>query len=145
MNLKAFVLNQDKTQPLFNTPECQQLLEMYDKVYNEKTYSPPWIGYLIIENNQVLGTCGFASTPKEGQVEIAYWTFPAFEGKGVASFACSELIQIAQKEDSTILITAKTAPEHNASSHILKKNGFMFSKIVQDHEIGDAWLWVLKK
>jgi hypothetical protein len=35
-------------------------------------------------------------------------------------------------------ITAKTAPQENASTKILRKNGFTFSKIVQDEEIGDA-------
>lgn len=49
-----------------------------------------------------------------------------------------------QKTDPQLLITAKTAPVHNASTKILQKNGFEFSGKVQDDEIGDAWLWVLK-
>jgi RimJ/RimL family protein N-acetyltransferase len=74
-------------------------------------------------------------------VEIAYWTFPAFEGQGIASFVCRELVAISQKADPTLVITAKTRPEHNASTKILQKNGFRHAGVVQDHEIGDAWLW----
>lgn len=44
-----------------------------------------------------------------------------------------------------ITVIAKTAPEKNASTKILERNGFVFSTIVQDHEIGDAWEWVLSK
>jgi ribosomal-protein-alanine N-acetyltransferase len=90
-----------------------------------------------------VGTCGFTGQPKDGKVEIAYWTFKEFEGQGVASFACNELISMSKITDPTITITAKTAPEHNASTKILQNNGFEFSEIVQDDEIGDAWLWTL--
>ena len=56
-------------------------------------------------------------------------------------FSCKELLSIAQQSDPKIITTAKTAPEYNASTKILQKNGFTFTEIVQDHEIGDAWLW----
>jgi len=36
-------------------------------------------------------------------------------------------------------------PEHSASTKVLVKNGFAFQEIVQDHEIGDAWLWIHQK
>lgn len=105
-------------------------------------YDFPWVAYLIIRNNQVLGTGSFTGKPRDGQVEIAYWTFKAFEGQGIASFACKELISIAKKENPNIVISAKTAPENNASTHTLEKNGFRHIKTVQDEEIGDAWLWI---
>ena len=58
-------------------------------------------------------------------------------------FACKTLVEISQETDPTIIVTAKTKPEHNASTKILANNGFSFREIVQDHEIGDAWFWVL--
>ena len=82
--------------------------------------------------------------PKDGKVEIAYWTFKDFEGQGIASFACQELVTIAHQIDPSLTITAKTAPENNASTKILANNNFIFAEIVQDDEIGDAWLWVNK-
>lgn len=102
-----------------------------------------WVGYFAFNNNQVVGTGSFTGLPKDGKVEIAYWTFKEFEGQGIASFVCKQLIAIAKTTDPTIIITAKTAPEHNASTKILQNNGFTFTEIVQDGEIGDAWLWTL--
>lgn len=144
VKLRTLNLNENKQDKLFASTNCQQLLAIYDKYYLKNGFDFPWIAYLIIEENQVLGTCSFTGKPKNGTAEIAYWTFKEFEGNGVASFACKELISIAKKENPKILITAKTAPETNASTRILEKNGFTYSKIVQDEEIGEAWLWILE-
>lgn len=78
-------------------------------------------------------------------MEIAYWTFAEFEGLGIASHGCRELVSMARRADPGLTITAKTAPEHNASTKILTNNGFAFTGIVQDEEIGDAWLWTCRK
>jgi len=78
----------------------------------------------------------------DGVVEIAFWTFSEFQGQGVASFVCPHLIDIALAEDPSVVITAKTAPGPNASTRILEKNGFAYRRIVEDDDIGDAWLWV---
>lgn len=144
MNLRALGQNENKQDPLFNSPESQQLLDIYESYYPKIGFVPPWISYLIIKDNQVVGTCSFTGQPNDGTVEIAYWTFKKFEGQGVASFACAALISIVKKENPNIKVIAKTAPEHNASTKILEKNGFVYSKIVEDDDIGDAWLWILK-
>jgi len=145
MELRILKVNEDKQNEIFDTPDCQQLLEMYDAYYPKVGFHLPWVAYFIIKENQVVGSCGFTGKPDNEKVEIAYWTFKEFEGQGIASYACKELVAIARKENPNIIITAKTAPENNASTRILEKNGFLYSKIVQDEEIGDAWLWVRKK
>jgi hypothetical protein len=61
---------------------------------------------------------------------------------GTLPFACKQLIKIAQTADSNVIITAKTAPEQNASTKILARNGFECTRVVQDDDIGDAWEWV---
>ena len=129
--------------PLFQDKDAKQLLDIYKEYYPKIGFELPWVGYLIIKDTTIVGSCGFTGAPKNGQVELAYWTFEEFEGQGIASFACYQLISIAHKEDPSVVVTAKTAPEKNASTRILEKNGFQFKEIVQDHEIGDAWLWVL--
>ncbi len=144
MQLRVLQQHENKNDSLFQSANCQTLLEMYEAYYPQTGFHVPWVAYLILEGNQVLGSCGFTGQPKNGQVEIAYWTFKAFEGRGVASFACQQLIHIAHSADPKITITAKTAPEHNASTKILEKNSFRFKEVVQDEEIGDAWLWVLE-
>ena len=43
-----------------------------------------------------------------------------------------------------IIITATTSPFDNPSVSVLKGNGFVYTRVVQDHEIGDAWEFVWK-
>lgn len=143
MELRILHLDTDKSDSLFAGQECQQLFEIYKNYYPQIGFYLPWVGYFVIRENIVVGACGFNGPLKEGTVEISYWTFELFQKQGFATFACEELIKIAKNTDPNIIITAKTAPENNASTKILQKNGFTFKEIVQDHEIGDAWLWQL--
>lgn len=142
MELKIININEDKANEIFASNDCQQLINSMNEYYLKIGFNKPWVGYFVFRNNQVVGTCGFTGQPTDGKVEIAYWTFKAFERQGVASFACNELISIARKTDPTLTITAKTAPEHNTSTKILQNNGFELSEIVQDDEIGNSWLWI---
>ena len=145
MILQPINLNEDKTSEIYASPDCQELLKVYDDYYPKMGFNPPWIGYFVIRENQAVGCGGFTGKPADGKVEIAYGTFKPFESQGIASFVCRQLISISQTTDPTIIITAKTAPENNASTTILGRNGFVFSGIVQDDGIGDAWLWILPK
>jgi RimJ/RimL family protein N-acetyltransferase len=145
MNLKPITLNEDKTNKAYALADCQQLLNMYEGFYSKIGFNLPWVGYFIVRQNQIVGCCSFIGQPQDGKVEIAYWTFKEFEGQGIASFACKELITIAYHTDTNLTITAKTAPEHNTSTKILENNDFTFTEIVQDEEIGDAWLWTHKR
>jgi [ribosomal protein S5]-alanine N-acetyltransferase len=127
----------------FETKASQQLIEIYKNYYPTIGYQEPWIGYFVLRDDVVVGSCGFTGPPRDGAVEIAYWTFEGFERQGIASMACKLLVNIASNYSPHLLITAKTQPEENASTRILRKNGFRFDKVVVDHEIGDAWEWVI--
>ena len=144
MILRPIALQEDKTNATYASADCQQLLSMYDDFYPKIGFNIPWVGYFVVRKDQIVGFGGFVGQPKDGRVEISYWTFKEFEQQGIASFACNELVSIAYLTDPSLTITAKTAPEHNASSKILEKNNFVFTGIVQDEEIGDAWLWTYK-
>ena len=144
MELRVIELNIDKSEAIYNSANCQMLLKTYDEYYQIIGYNLPWVGYFVIKEDKIVGSCGFTGQPKEGKVEIAYWTFEEYEGQGIASFSCKELVRISQHTDPMIIVTAKTAPAYNASTKILQNNGFKFTGIVQDHEIGDAWLWTLR-
>jgi len=141
MELKVIAIDLDKTDSIYSSADCQMLLESYAEYYPKIGYNLPWVGYFVVRENEIVGSCGFTGQPKEGKVEIAYWTFKEYEGQGIASFSCKALVLLSRQHDPTLLITAKTAPEHNASTKILQHNGFKFTEVVQDEEIGDAWLW----
>jgi ribosomal-protein-alanine N-acetyltransferase len=143
MKLQPILIDEDPTKELFANPDCQEIFKSYPSYYYEVGYNPPWIGYFVIREGKVVGVGGFVGQPKDNKVEIAYGTFQENEGQGIASFTCKELISIAKTANPAIIVTAKTQPQHNASSKILARNGFIFSGIVQDKDIGDAWEWVL--
>lgn len=131
----------DGNQPGYTSEECRNILQAYREYYPKVGYHKPWIGYFVKKGGALVGTCGFVGPPANGRVEIAYMTFPKFEGRGVASYACGALLDLARQAGPALVVTAKTAPETNASTRILQRHGFRFTGIVQDHEIGDAWEW----
>ncbi len=114
MTLRPLLIDEDKNQEIFANPDCKEIFKSYPDYYYKTGYNPPWIGYFVIRDDKVVGVCGFVGQPKEGRVEIAYGTFKQYEGQGIASFSCWELMAIAVSVDAQIIITAKTAPEENA-------------------------------
>src|SRR5262245_13408228 len=121
MELRVLELN-ERTNDLYRSADCQDLFDVYKDYYPKVGFNPPWVGYFVVRDDQVVGCCGFVEQPKAGAVEIAYGTFKEFEGQGIASFSCGELLKIAYLTDPDLTVTAKTAPEENASVTILKKN-----------------------
>lgn len=117
--------------------------EGYAEFYVQVGYEPPWVGYLACEDGVFLGTCGFKGPPRDGLVEIAYFTFPEFEGHGIATCMASELVRIAHETDPAVVVTARTLPVEGASTAILRKLGFTCTETVEDPEDGPVWHWVL--
>ena len=84
---------------------------------------------------------GFKGGPVDNKVEIAYFTFPEHEGKGIGTLTCQALVSKALAGAPQVEILARTLPEKNASTRILAKNGFVLSGAVQDPEDGEVWEW----
>ena len=111
------------------------------QVYAQRGYIEPWVGYLAIEGNNCVGCCGFTSPPVGDVSEIAYFTYPDFEKRGIATFMAQHLLSIAQECDSSVRVVAHTLAEENASNHILKKLGFAFTGTIDHPEDGKIWEW----
>ena len=111
------------------------------QLYARRGYVEPWVGYLAIEGGHCVGGCGFTSPPVGDVVEIAYFTYPDFERRGIATRMAQRLISIAQEFDPSVRIIAHTLTEENASNHILKKLGFAFTGTVDHPEDGKIWEW----
>ena len=111
------------------------------QIYERRGYVEPWVGYLAIEGGRCAGTCGFTSPPVKGVAEIAYFTFPDCEQRGIATGMAQRLLSIAQACDPSVKIIAHTLMEENASTHILRKLGFVFTGAVDHPEDGNIWEW----
>jgi RimJ/RimL family protein N-acetyltransferase len=122
---------------------ARQACEATAALYGRVGFVPPWLGYLAVLEDELVGICGFAAPPADGQVEIAYHTFSAFEGKGIATSMARELVEVARRAEPAITVTAQTLAESNASTRILEKLGFKRSRSLIHPEEGEVWEWSL--
>lgn len=129
-----------------DNPECKSILDVFPAYYQKVGFTKPWIGYFAsIDGSEIVGCGGFKGKPREGKIEIAYGTFQNFEGQGIGTEICRQLVLISLKTDPLIKITARTLMESNASTKILKRNDFEFVGIVNDEEDGNVWEWECRK
>lgn len=110
--------------------------------FAKTAHDPEWGAFWGIdeENGIVVGLCGYKGPPAGGRVEIAYFTFPEFEGAGNATRMASALCARAGRGQS-LQILAHTLPETNASNAVLRRCGFAFDGPAVDEEDGDVWRW----
>lgn len=105
---------------------------------------PDFLGYLVVEGDsqQLAGTCSFKGPPENGTVEIAYFTFPGFENRGIATEMARFLIERARESEQVVQVVAHTAPEHNASTRVLEKIGMTFAGDAEEDGV-PVWRWRL--
>ncbi len=113
------------------------------ELYTTVGFEEPWIGYLALADGTPVGTCGFKSPPRGGRVEIAYFTFQEFEGRGFASAMAARLLVMARRGGLPIVVAAQTLPERNASHRVLEKLGFRHVETIDHPEDGTVWEWQL--
>ena len=128
-------------EPDFLRTVAKQTLTLLDRT---GVTTPPWSGYLALDRarDTIVGICSFTAPPdSEGVVEIAYFTFPGFEGVGVATAMAAELVACARSATGVRRLITHTLPEKNASTRILEKTGFRRFGDVIDPEDGLVWRW----
>lgn len=119
----------------------QLIYTKMQEMYAKSGYEKPWAGYFVMDNNVVIGSCGFKGTPVNNKVEIAYFTFPGYEQKGYASEMCKQLTELALVTDPGITVTAQTLTTHAVSIKILEKNGYAKTGTAMDDEVGEVMEW----
>jgi [ribosomal protein S5]-alanine N-acetyltransferase len=93
------------------------------------------------EENIMVGDLCFKGEPnKNGEIEIGYGTYPAFEGKGYMTEAVGAIIMWAFAQPKVQLVTAQTDPTNIASQKILEKNNF-----IQYGRTAENILWRIDK
>lgn len=128
-----------------SNPDCAASLQMTIEHYKDAGFAPPWIGYYVQRDGEIVGMAAYISKPVDNKIEIAYGTVERFRQKGVGTEICRQLILLAQKTDPNLTITAHTLPQENYSTKILQKNGFKYSGMAWDKDEGDVWEWIFEK
>ena len=101
----------------------------------------PWCQYAARRDGALVGMGGFKGPPDaDGWVEIAYITLIPAEGSGVAKQIAVALLTRAAAEGVT-KVCAHTLREDNASTGVLRANGFDGPREVIDPEDGPVWRW----
>jgi ribosomal-protein-alanine N-acetyltransferase len=135
------------TQALVLTPHAdlvQAVAQQTRRFVEQHGITVPWGGYLAIDpvTRIVVGTCAFKGPPDgRGEVELAYFTFPTYEGRGYATAMAAALRDRAAASPAVHRVRAHTLPERNASVQVLEKLGFQWGGDVQDPDDGPVWRW----
>ena len=83
----------------------------------------------------------FVSAPRDGIVEIAYFTLPEFMGRGYATPTAKRLMGFARRAMPQIVLKAFTLPQVNASTRVLERLGFESTGLAHDDDAGEVWEW----
>ena len=122
----------------------KETVQMTTDFYKKVGFVPPWIGYYVEVNSNLVGSAGFKGPPINGTVEIAYGTFEEYRKQGIGTAICKKLVELSIDTDPSIKITATTFQKENFSTRILEKNNFFCVGTVNDPEDGEVWQWVYK-
>lgn len=116
---------------------CAQSADLYRRI----GYHPPWVSYVATDSGEGVGGGAFVGAPKDGLVEIAYFTVDPLQGRGYATRTAHGLVAIARQAAPGIGIKALTLPEVNASTRILVRLGFRHVGMAHDVDAGEVWEW----
>ena len=124
-------------------PECVAVLDVFTEHYRKVGFNKPWIAYFVSDDtSDIIGGGGFKGEPRDGKIEISYGTFKQHQGHGIGTEICKQLTALALQTDPSLIVTARTLPDNQASMKILERNGFENRGLVWDEEDGYVFEWV---
>jgi RimJ/RimL family protein N-acetyltransferase len=145
MKLLPIELDETQNGRFTATPDCLEILTIFTEHYKKVGFTPPWIAYFVSDDkDEIIGGGGYKGKPKDNKVEVSYGTFKHYEGRGIGTEICRQLVLLACQTDPSVTITARTLPGNHASMGILKRNGFECVGTVQDQEDGEVLEWEFK-
>ena len=97
--------------------------------------------FLIVSRNTVLGTCRFRAAPADGSVEIGYEVAESQRGRGVATKAVKQLLEMAISSGLVKEVVAHIVPGNIASSKVVSRLGFSKGGLLVDDHGETVALW----
>ncbi len=112
--------------------------------------APPWARYLSGVDGQWVGGGGFTDAPRDGEVEIGYFTLPNHQRQGHGRATAAALLAIAHHANPRLAVVATTlrspvetpeSPSAIASARILSSLGFCRAGALIDADGTPVWRW----
>jgi len=101
--------------------------------------------FLILSKSRevVLGGCTFKGMPVNGTVEIGYGVAASQRGRGIATAAVAQLLQIATLSGNVQEVVAHIVPDNLASAKVVSRLGFSKGDplVDPDGETVVRWTW----
>jgi RimJ/RimL family protein N-acetyltransferase len=97
--------------------------------------------FLMVQDDEVVGTCGYKWPPKDRIVEIGYGVAASRRRLGHATRSLAALLDWARRDPAVEVVTAETAVGSHASHRVVAANGFAQIASRYDQEDGDLFLW----
>ncbi|MCG6871845.1 MAG: GNAT family N-acetyltransferase [Gammaproteobacteria bacterium] len=146
MRLIPISIQATPAEPITDLPAiAADVMKATAQMYVAVGFRMPWVAYLAVEEGRCVGTCAFKTPPRDGRVEIGYFTFPEYEGKGVATRMAGLLIEEGRKQEPSVQLFAQTLPGKSASTCILEKLGFRMIAVAEHPQDGRVWEWELPR
>ncbi|ARP40992.1 GNAT family N-acetyltransferase [Vibrio syngnathi] len=99
--------------------------------------------YMMLNQNHVVGFCGFKGEPKAGEIEIGYNVAEQQQGRGLAKSAVNKLCKVAFNSGLVENVVALISSTNVASLSVVKANNFVFLGEVVDDDNEELEKWVL--
>ena len=95
-----------------------------------------WPSWVVISRQQgaIIGELDAAIDESMACINFGYFFFPPFWGKGFATEAVQAAVKHLLRQGTTRLIATVTAG-NTASTRVLQKAGFSFSRVIPDNDI----------
>ena len=143
-SLEVDALHLDGMQVAIGALPPRFILEAAVRALHEGKPSVWFSPYAFIDNgpNQVVGCGGFKGFPVDGRVEIGYGIAEELRGKGLATSAVRELLQVAFSYPAVMEVYAEAATDNLSSRRVIEKAGFrrLGRRATDADGIVDQWL-----
>ncbi len=102
----------------------------------------PWFApWFVIADGLIVGMLGFKGEPLANVLEVGYSIVPSAQGRGVATRALSELLDLVRGRGITVI--AEAATWNAPSEAILRRLHFIETGRRYDGDDGDVVVWRL--
>ena len=100
--------------------------------------------FLIVARSErtILGGCTFKGMPSNGDVEIAYGVATPMRGRGIASAAVAQLLNLAAADRSVRQVVAEILPSNIGSSKVVSRLGFTARETLVDTDGETVVRWI---